>query len=184
MSRIGKQPIVLPAKVTVTMHEGTVTVKGPLGTLVRKLHPKVTATQEGQQIIVSRRDNGQDSRALHGLSRALLQNMVTGVSQGFTRELELVGVGYRAQAKGKVLELSLGHSHPIVCPIDAHLKAQVNGSRIILSGCDLELLGETAAKIRRFRPPDVYKGKGVRYVNEVVRKKAGKTAGTGATAAK
>lgn len=184
MSRIGKQPITIPAKVTATMQDGTITVKGPLGTLVRKLHPKVAVALAGQEIIVSRRDNAQESRALHGLSRALIQNMVTGVSQGFTRELELIGVGYRAQTKGKVLELSLGHSHPIECPIDAGLKAQVNGSRIVLSGCDLELLGETAAKIRRFRPPDVYKGKGVRYVNEVVRKKAGKAAGSGATGAK
>ncbi len=177
MSRIGKKPIAIPDKVTVTLAGSKITVKGPLGTLTRDLHDAVTVRIEGKEMHIERKNNGMESRSLHGLSRMLVSNMVHGVLQGFQRDLDLVGVGYRAEVKGNTIVMTLGHSHPIEYPLPAGVKAQVEKqTRILVSSADKELVGEVAAQLRRFRPPEPYKGKGVRYVGEVIRKKAGKAA--------
>ncbi|MBI2343334.1 MAG: 50S ribosomal protein L6 [Deltaproteobacteria bacterium] len=183
MSRIGKQPMTIPEKVTVTSQQGNVTVKGPLGTLMRPLHPCIRLMVTNGLVTVERTDDTRVARSVHGLSRALIANMIHGVTVGFTRALDLVGVGYRAELKGNTLLLSLGYSNPVEFPVPQGIKMHVEKqTRITLSSVDNELLGETASHIRRKRPPEPYKGKGARYVDEVVRKKAGKSAGAGASA--
>ncbi len=184
MSRIGKQPIAIPEKVTVTVTDGAITVQGPLGTLTRTLHPLVSVKHDGKILHVERKAEHAQARSVHGLFRILVANMVHGVTHGFQKDLDLVGVGYRAEVKGNTLVMTLGHSHPIEFVLPTGVKAQVEKqTRIAVTSADIELVGEVAAQIRRFRPPEPYKGKGVRYVGEVIRKKVGKAA-AGASGAK
>lgn len=175
MSRIGKRPITIPNKVTVTIEGQQVTVKGPKGELQRVLPKQVTIEQEGETIQVRRRDESKVARQRHGLSRTLVANMVEGVSKGFERRLAIQGVGYRAQVQGRNLILNVGYSQPveIVPPEDVQLAVEGN-TNVIVSGINKEIVGNTAAKIRAVRPPEVYKGKGIRYVGEIIRRKAGK----------
>ncbi|HHJ52967.1 MAG TPA: 50S ribosomal protein L6 [Caldithrix abyssi] len=179
MSRIGRLPVVIPDKVTVELAEdNTLTVKGPKGELSKTFAPQMEIKIEDNQIVVNRPDDSKANRALHGLTRALIANMVTGVSQGFTRKLEIIGIGYKAEMKGKKLVLSLGYSHPIVVSVPDQISIKTNSpTEIEVSGIDKELVGMVAAKIRSFRKPEPYKGKGVRYAGEYVRRKAGKAAG-------
>lgn len=183
MSRVGKQEIPIPDKVAVTVADGRITVKGAGGQLARALHPLVAAMVEEKILRVTRRDDSRLARSVHGLTRTLLANMVVGVTEGFQRELDLVGVGYRAEVKGKDLQLALGYSHPILFPIPDGIKMQVEKqTHLIVRGADKELVGETAARLRRLRLPEPYKGKGVRYADEVIRRKVGKAAvGAGGT---
>jgi large subunit ribosomal protein L6 len=176
MSRIGKMPVDVPAKVKVAISGPVVKVEGPLGKLERAFRG-VKFAQEGAKVTVEPVDGSRMSRALWGLSRTLLSNMVTGVSTGFQRVLEINGVGYRAEVAGSVLTLTLGKSHPVVYELPSGIKAEVEKQTTVkLSGIDKELLGQTAAKIRSFRPPEPYKGKGVKYQEETIRRKAGKAA--------
>jgi large subunit ribosomal protein L6 len=176
MSRIGKLPIPLTQGVKVTVLADAVTVQGPKGALTQPLPPGITAATEGERLVVKRKDDTKRMKALHGLVRALLANAVNGVTKGFTRELEIQGVGYRAQVAGGVVNFSLGYTHPIDFAIPAGILIAVDRqTKITVSGADRQKVGQVAAKIRALRPPDVYKGKGIRYVGEVVRKKAGKT---------
>ncbi len=176
MSRIGKLPIPLTTGVKVTVGPERVTVEGPKGTLAQLLPPGITAEIEGDRLLLKRKDDSKRLKALHGLSRALLANAVNGVTKGFTRDLEIQGVGYRAQVAGKVVNFSLGYTHPIDFPIPEGIQVAVERqTKITVSGVDRQQVGQVAAKIRALRPPDVYKGKGIRYAGEVVRKKAGKT---------
>jgi large subunit ribosomal protein L6 len=176
MSRIGKRPINIPAKVTVTVDGTKVVVKGPKGELSRDLPTNVSLSQEGEILSVNRRDESRTSRQLHGLCRTLVANMVEGVSKGFTRRLEIQGVGYRAAVQGRNLVLNMGYSHqvPIVPPEGIQFAVE-NNTNVIISGYDKEVVGNISAKIRAVRPPEPYKGKGIRYAGEVVRRKAGKT---------
>ena len=175
MSRIGKMPVAIPAGVEVSVSGQHVSVKGPKGTLERDFHERVSVSVEDGQAIVSREDDGRESRALHGLSRALLANMVTGVSEGFRRELEIIGVGYRAAMKGSDLEMQLGFSHSVPFSAPDGITFEVpEQTKIIVSGIDKEQVGQVAANIRKIRPPEPYKGKGIRYSGEHVRRKAGK----------
>lgn len=176
MSRIGKRPITVPNKVTVTINGSNVAVKGPKGELTRVLPAAVSVEQEGETILVKRRDESRASRQMHGLSRTLVANMVEGVSQGFQRRLEIQGVGYRAQVQGRNLTLNVGYSHPVqIEPPEGVQIAVENNTNVIVSGYNKEEVGNTAAKIRAVRPPEPYKGKGIRYAGEMVRRKAGKT---------
>ncbi|HOD67537.1 MAG TPA: 50S ribosomal protein L6 [candidate division Zixibacteria bacterium] len=179
MSRIGKQPIAVPDKATVSITGRQVTIKGPKGSLTLEVHPDMTASLDHNQIVVARPSDLKKHRALHGLTRALLHNMVVGVTQGFTRELEIVGVGYRAENRGRHLVMYLGYSHPVVLtpPEGVTVEAVPKEGKVRVSGIDKQLVGQVAAKIRSFRKPEPYKGKGVRYAGEHVRTKAGKTAG-------
>ncbi len=176
MSRIGKMPIQVPAGVTVTIGEGNdVTVKGPNGTLARKLHSDMIIKQEGSEIIVERPSEEKMHKALHGLTRTLLNNMVVGVTQGFSKELEINGVGYRAQMQGKKLVLSLGYSHPVEYEAMEGITIEVPApNKIIVKGANKENVGATAAKIREYRQPEPYKGKGIKYIDEVIIRKEGK----------
>ena len=175
MSRIGNNPITLPSGVDVSIDGASVTVKGPKGTLERSLHSAITASLDDGLLKVARSDDQRENRALHGLSRALLANMVEGVSDGFRKELQLVGVGYRAALKGKNIEIQVGFSHPVLVEATDGVDFEVpEPTKIIVSGIDKEKVGQVAANIRRVRPPEPYKGKGIRYVDEYVRKKAGK----------
>ena len=182
MSRIGKLPIAIPAKVTVTVQsDNTVVVKGPLGELSQKVDADITVKQEGEQLIVTRPTDQKRHRAMHGLYRALLANMVTGVSEGFTTKQELVGVGFRAEAKGQILEMSLGYSHDIRFALPKEVKVTTVTEKrqnpvITLQCADKQLLGQVAHKIRSLRKPEPYKGKGIKFVGEVLRRKAGKSA--------
>jgi len=178
MSRIGRNPIPLPAGVEVTLTGRSVLVKGPQGQLQRQLPGEITLQHEESTILVMRPDDQRHNRALHGLTRSLVANMVTGVTAGYTKDLDIVGVGYRATAKGPdQLELALGFSHPVVVDAPAGISFEVPApTRIIVRGIDKELVGQVAADIRKIRKPEPYKGKGVRYVGEVVRRKAGKAA--------
>jgi large subunit ribosomal protein L6 len=176
MSRIGKRPITVPAKVQVAIDGTKVVVKGPKGELSRVLPVNVTISQEGETLLVTRRDETRTSRQLHGLSRTLVANMVEGVSQGFQRRLEIQGVGYRAQVQGRNLVLNMGYSHQVQIEPPEGIQFAVEGTtNVIVSGYDKEIVGNTAAKVRAVRPPEPYKGKGIRYAGEVVRRKAGKT---------
>lgn len=182
MSRIGKLPISIPAGVTVTVQDTVVTVKGPKGTLVQDVNPNITVTVEGNVLTVTRPDDEKLNRSMHGLYRSLIQNMVVGVSEGYKKSLELVGVGYRVSNQGQVLELALGYTHNIFLGLPAEIKVETKTERnqnplIILESADKQLIGQVCAKIRSFRKPEPYKGKGVRFVGEVVRRKAGKSAG-------
>lgn len=182
MSRIGKLPIAIPAKVTVTIGEDNiVTVKGPLGELNQKVDADITVKQEGNELLVTRPTDQKRHRSMHGLYRALIANMVHGVSEGFTVKQELVGVGYRAEAKGQVLELSLGFSHDIMFRLPNEVKVTTETQKrqnpiITLQCADKQLLGHVAHKIRSLRKPEPYKGKGIKFVGEVLRRKAGKSA--------
>ncbi len=177
MSRIGKQPIPVPAGVDVRVDGAAVTVKGPKGQLARTFSPDMAIERVDGQLQVTRPSDEQHHRALHGLTRALLANMVTGVTEGFQRTLELVGTGYRAEQEGAAVVLSLGFSHPIRVQVPPGLACAIEdrGKRLIVSGCDKEQVGQFAVDIRRMRPPEPYKGKGVRYLGEYVRLKQGKT---------
>jgi large subunit ribosomal protein L6 len=180
MSRIGKRPITIPAKVQVTIDGTKVMVKGPKGELSRDLPANVIVSQEGEILQVNRRDDTRVSRQMHGLSRTLVANMVEGVSQGFQRRLEIQGVGYRAQVQGRNLVLNMGFSHQVqIVPPEGVQFAVENNTNVIVTGYDKEIVGNTAAKIRAVRPPEPYKGKGIRYAGEVVRRKAGKTGKSG-----
>jgi len=175
MSRIGKKPVVIPPGVTVTLKDGILTVKGPKGELKRQLPPLVTVKVEKGQVTVERENDDPVTRARHGLVRALIQNMVEGVTKGFERRLEINGVGYRAEVQGDKLNMSLGFSHPVAFPLPKGVTAKVDKNVIVLSSVDRELLGQTAAKIRSFRPPEPYKGKGIKYAEETIKRKVGKT---------
>jgi len=178
MSRIGRKPIVIPAGVDVAVDGNTVRVKGPRGELARTLHREVIVRREDGQVLVERPSDQPEHRALHGLSRTLVANMVEGVTTGFTKILEIVGVGYRAETKPFGLTLALGYSHPIdyKAPEGITLRA-VNPTTVEVSGTDKEVVGQVAAEIRSLRPPEPYKGKGVKYQGEVIRRKAGKAGG-------
>lgn len=183
MSRIGKQPVPLKPNVTVNVTPGNlVTVKGAKGEMSLQVDPNISIEITKDEILVTRPSDDKRFRALHGLYRTLINNLVVGVSDGFTKELEIIGVGYRASLSGKILELALGYSHPFffVPPRDINIEIDIKttkNTRIIISGADKQLVGQVAAKIRSLRKPEPYKGKGIRYVNEHVRKKAGKSAG-------
>jgi len=180
MSRIGRQPVPIPPNVTITIDEhNRVVVKGPKGELSRQFPPKISFNRGDGVITVTRPDDEGDSRALHGLSRTLLANMVTGVTTGFTKVLEVQGVGYRAQLQGSALQLALGFSHPVIVNPPEGIKFSVDGPRITVEGIDKEQVGQVAANIRKIRPPEPYKGKGIRYLGERVRRKAGKSGKVG-----
>jgi large subunit ribosomal protein L6 len=182
MSRIGKLPIAIPAGVTIDMKDNVITVKGPKGELKQAINPNIKVEIEDGQLSVNRPDDNRESRAQHGLYRALINNMVVGVSEGFKKELEIVGVGYRATMKNpQTLELALGFSHVIYLKLPNEVKGNAVTERnknplITLESCDKQLLGQICAKIRSFRKPEPYKGKGVKFVGEVIRRKSGKTA--------
>jgi large subunit ribosomal protein L6 len=178
MSRVGRSPIPVPSGVSVTLAERSVTVQGPQGTLARSLPGNITISQEGDVLNVARPNDERMNRALHGLTRSLVANMVTGVTQGFTKELEIVGVGYRATLRGPTsLELALGFSHPVFVEAPEGITFEVPvPTRIIVKGIDKEEVGQVAANIRKIRKPEPYKGKGVRYLGERVARKAGKAA--------
>jgi large subunit ribosomal protein L6 len=177
MSRIGKKPIEVPAKVRVNIGpEGAVTVEGPKGKLSWSLPKAVRARVDGSSVSLDREGESRQVKALHGLSRALIANMVTGVNEGFKKELEIQGVGFKAAVQGQKLNLSLGKSHPILFQIPTNVKITVaEGTKITIEGVDKHLVGQTAADIRAFYPPEPYKGKGVRYLGEQIRRKEGKT---------
>ena len=182
MSRIGKLSVNIPAGVTISVNNGVVTVKGPKGELKQEINPNITVEVEGNVCNVTRPNDEKENRAMHGLYRSLINNMVIGVSEGYKKTLELVGVGYRASNNGQVLELSLGYTHAIYLGLAPEIKVQTISERnqnplIVLESCDKQLLGQVCAKIRSFRKPEPYKGKGVKFQGEVVRRKAGKTAG-------
>jgi large subunit ribosomal protein L6 len=179
MSRIGKQPVPIPSAVQVQVDGSAVTVKGPKGELRREVHPDMRLTLDDGKLIVTRPSDQPKHRALHGLTRALLANMVLGVENGFKKTLELQGVGYRAQQMGKNIQIAVGFSHPVDVPAPAGITLEVEGtSRIHVQGIDKELVGQVAAEIRGIRPPEPYKGKGIRYEGEHVRRKAGKAGKT------
>jgi len=182
MSRIGRKPLEIPKGVQVTITADTVSTKGPKGTLTLKRHKDIEVKQAKDEdkkdvIVFERKGNLGPQRAAHGLMRALVNNMLTGVTQGFTRQLEINGVGYKAEIKGPKIVLSLGFSHPIEYALPEGISAKVDKNLLILSGIDRQALGAATAKIRSFRPPEPYKGKGIKYIEETITRKAGKTAG-------
>ena len=181
MSRIGKAPIAIPAGVTVTVSGEKVTVQGPKGTLEQTVHSDLSVKVEDGHVVVTRPTDDREHRAQHGLWRALIHNMVVGVSEGYRKEMELVGVGYRATATGQVLELALGYSHAIYIKLPPEVKVEAKSERnknplIILESDDKQLLGQVCAKIRSLRKPEPYKGKGIKFVGEIIRRKSGKSA--------
>jgi len=181
MSRIGKQPIVIPQGVNVQIDGRVIRAEGPKGKLTQPVPAGMAATLENNQLVITRDGDHRTARAIHGLTRALVANMVTGVKDGFERKLEIVGIGYRAQLQGRNIQLALGYSHPVIFPLPETITADIERQvSITLRGPDKALLGETAAKLRTLRKPDPYKGKGIRYSDEVVRRKVGKKAGAGA----
>jgi large subunit ribosomal protein L6 len=182
MSRIGKLPISLPKGVTVAVKDNVVTVKGPKGELSQEINPIITVAQQDDQIVVTRPNDEKESRAMHGLYRSLIHNMVVGVSEGYSKKLELVGVGYRVSNNGNLLEFSLGYTHNIHMMLPPEIKVETKSERnqnplLMLESCDKQLIGQVCAKIRSFRKPEPYKGKGIKFVGEVIRRKAGKSAG-------
>ena len=180
MSRVGKAPIAIPDGVKVDRVEDGIRVKGPKGTLSERIPERISATIEDAQIVFERPDDRRESRSLHGLARALVANMVRGVTQGFAKELEIQGVGYRAEADSKVLKLNVGYSHPVEMPIPEGIKVSVDRNVMIkIEGISRQQVGQFAADVRSVRPPEPYKGKGIRYLDERVRRKVGK-AGTAA----
>ncbi len=175
MSRIGKLPVVIPDGVDVKVENNLVTAKGPMGTESVQIRDEIEVKVEGKEIIVTRKNDDRKSRSLHGLSRTLVQNVVTGVKDGFTKKLEIQGVGYRAQMQGNAINLQLGYSHPVVIEPPEGIKIAVEANtKITITGSNKQMVGDVAAQIRSKRPPEVYKGKGVRYEGEYVRRKAGK----------
>lgn len=180
MSRIGRMPVVIPADVDVDINGQIVIVKGPKGTLTQNVHKNMILEMDGKTMLVKRPNDEKENRALHGLTRALLNNMVVGVSTGFDKSLDIVGVGYRAQKQGKKLVLTLGYSHPVEMEEPQGITFEVPAQdKVIVRGADKQLVGEIAAQIRDKRPPEPYKGKGVRYTGEIVLRKEGKTGGKG-----
>jgi large subunit ribosomal protein L6 len=181
MSRVGRKPIPIPSGVTVTIKAPEVTVKGPKGTLSRSLPPTCRVEEQDGHLLVTRASDDRVQRSLHGLTRALLANMIVGVSAGFSKDLEIVGVGYKAEVKGKALVLALGYSHPVNYAIPEGISIETpEPTKIRVSGADREQVGQVAAEIRGFRPPEPYKGKGVKYAGEHIQRKAGKSAASGA----
>jgi large subunit ribosomal protein L6 len=180
MSRVGRSPVEISNNVQVSINDGNhIVVKGPKGTLDRVFPEVIRFSQEGDQILLSRSSDVAEHRSLHGLCRALLNNMVIGVLEGFTRTLEIQGVGYRVQLQGTTLQFNVGFSHPVTVTAPDGITFEVNGSRINVSGIDKEQVGQVASDIRRIRPPEPYKGKGIRYLGEYVRRKAGKAGKVG-----
>jgi large subunit ribosomal protein L6 len=182
MSRIGKLPISIPAGVTVSMKDNMVTVKGPKGELSQEINPAIAVEIKDGEITLTRPDDEGPNRSMHGLYRSLINNMVVGVSEGYTKRLELVGVGYRVSSQEQVLEFSLGFTHNLFMQLPKEIKIETKSERnqnplVILESCDKQLIGQVCAKIRSFRKPEPYKGKGIKFVGEVVRRKAGKSAG-------
>ena len=178
MSRIGKQPIPIPDGVKIQVDGSVVRAEGPKGKLTQPIPTGMTAALDNKQLLIKRGDDSRTARAIHGLTRALVANMVAGVKDGFERKLEIVGIGYRAQMQGKSIQLALGYSHPVIFPLPDGITAEIDKQvSLTLRGADKALLGETAAKLRALRKPDPYKGKGIRYANEVIRRKVGKKAG-------
>ena len=179
MSRIGKKPVIIPANVTVNVAEGNVvTVKGPKGELTNTFNADMIINVEGNVLTVSRPTDEANHRALHGLTRTLISNMVEGVEKGFSKELEVNGVGYRAEKKGNQLVMRLGFSHEVIMEEKAGISIEVPGpNKIVILGCDKQAVGQFAAEVREKRPPEPYKGKGIKYVDEVIRRKVGKTGG-------
>jgi len=178
MSRIGKKPVIIPANVTVNVAEGNVvTVKGPKGELTNTFHPDMILNLEGNVLTVSRPTDEANHRALHGLTRTLIANMVEGVEKGFSKELEVNGVGYRAEKKGNQLVMRLGYSHEVFVEEIPGINIEVNGNKITIRGIDKQVVGQFAAEVRGKRPPEPYKGKGIKYTTEVIRRKVGKTGG-------
>jgi large subunit ribosomal protein L6 len=181
VSRIGRKPVEIPKGVTVSLKDGVVTVKGPKGELNEKVHPDINVEVKDRQILLTRKSDEIKFRSLHGLWRALIQNMIIGVTEGFSKKLEIVGVGYRAEMKGTRLNLLLGYSHPILFAAPDGIKIEApTQTSILISGIHKQLVGLVAAKLRSFRPPEPYKGKGVKYEGEYIRRKAGKAAATAA----
>lgn len=178
MSRIGKQPIEIPQGVTVRVEGRQISAEGPKGTLHQELPPGLSATLDNRHLVIARQGDARQVRALHGLGRALVANMVTGVKDGFEKRLEIVGIGYRAQLQGRAIQLALGYSHPVVFPLPEGITAEIDKqTAITLRGADKAVVGQTAANLRALRKPDPYKGKGIRYAGEVIRRKVGKKAG-------
>lgn len=177
MSRVGRKPIPIPKGVTVAVEGQAVRVEGPKGKLSRVVPAALTVSLQDSRLLVQRSSDHRTVRALHGLTRALLANMVQGVTEGFEKKLEIVGIGYRAQLQGKALQLALGYSHPVIFPLPEGIQAEVDKqTSVTIRGADKELVGQTAAKLRALRKPDPYKGKGIRYVGEMIRRKVGKKA--------
>ena len=181
MSRIGRKPLPLPKGVTLSQKAGQFSVKGPKGELAKILPKGITIKQESDKLLVARADDSRDNRARHGLVRAHLANMVKGVTEGWTRELEINGVGYRAEVASDTVTFALGYAHPIVFKLPKTVSAKVEKNRLTITSPDKDLLGQIAAKLRELRPPEPYKGKGVKYLEEVIKKKVGKAAGAGAS---
>ena len=178
MSRIGKKPVPIPQGVRVHVEGATVRAEGPKGKLAQPVPAGLTAKLEGNQIVISRAGDDRKVRALHGLARALVANMITGVKDGFEKKLEIVGIGYRAQVQGRAIQLALGYSHPVVFPLPEGITAEIDKqTAITLRGPDKAVLGQTAARLRMLRKPDPYKGKGIKYADEHIRRKVGKKAG-------
>ena len=180
MSRIGRKPIAIPAGVEVKLADGVATVKGPKGTLTQNIHPNMKVEVADGEILVTRPNDEKENRALHGLTRALLNNMVEGVTNGFSKQLDVNGVGYRVQKQGKDLVMTLGSSHLVTVSEIPGITIDVPGpNTIIIRGADKQLVGQFAAEVREKRPPEPYKGKGIKYADEVIRRKEGKTGGKG-----
>ena len=176
MSRIGNKPVVIPAGVTIDLKDNTVTVKGPKGELSYTFNQNITLVQNEGKVVFTRPDDSKENKTIHGTTRAVFNNMVVGVTEGFQKELELIGVGYRAQLQGKKLVLNVGYSHPVEFTPEEGIEIEVpSNTKVIVKGYDKQKVGELAANIRGVRPPEPYKGKGIRYVNEFVRRKEGKT---------
>ena len=177
MSRIGRKPIAIPANVTVTVSGTKVTVKGPKGELSQQFHPETSVEIKGKEVIVSRKNNTGFHRSLHGTVRAVIANMIHGVAAGYEKKLEIIGVGYKAEPKGKMIQFNLGFSHPILFMPPAGIEVAVPApTNVIIKGSDKQLVGQVATKIRSFKTPEPYKGKGIKYAEETVRRKAGKAA--------
>lgn len=179
MSRIGKQPIELPKGVEVKLGEDMVEVKGPKGTLQTPICSLLNYEIADGHLTITRKDDTRESNAQHGLRRTLIANCVEGVSKGFSKTLEVVGVGFKVAVKGNIIDLSVGYSHPVLIELPKGLEAKAEGTKLTISGIDKELVGEFAARIRRVREPEPYKGKGIKYENEIIRRKAGKSGGKG-----
>ena len=175
MSRIGRKPVNIPAGVEVKVSEGVVTVKGPKGTLTQKVHPNMDVKVEGTEVIVTRPNDEKENRSLHGLTRSLIQNMVIGVTEGYKKELDVNGVGYRVQKQGKNLVMNLGYSHQVIVSDTDDITIEApTPNKIIINGIDKQKVGQFAAEVREKRPPEPYKGKGIKYAGEVIRRKEGK----------
>lgn len=185
MSRIGRKLIAVPDGVEVKISDDLVEVTGPLGRLTQKIYPKIKVTKRNGQVFVERLSDNKYYRSLHGLTRSLINNLIIGITKGFRKELIITGMGYRAQLEGRVLNLQLGYSHPVKFPLPEGIEVKVEKqTQIVVSGIDKQLVGEVAAKIRRFRPPEPYKGKGIRYIGERIKRKVGKAAAVSGEAPK